>query len=387
MKTGVIGLGIGMAHAAGYLKHPEAALKAVADAWDVRRRSVNGTFSQGAMHVLKPLFEPPEAPTELLSKGWEELGCRVCEDAEQLIADPEIELVSLCTPDDSHEELALRVLASGKHLLLEKPLALSLEGAKRIGQALKDSKGRLSFGYEFRVNPAVRELRRLVEEGELGQVRAFALYHFRSPFRRNKWKQWIQSKERSGGLLVEETCHWFDLARYITGREVVELNCVGTGDIHTDFDYEDLAFVQGRFDDEAVFQISHSLTGHDFSLILQVHGTEGTAWCGLKEEPYTSLDGGSSDYLGLLSFARRGGMSGGVHSGGAPEVPGPKDALITRWGMEATEPWNIRQYVMETVDALRENRPFPAEYEDGLRSLEIALAARRSLERGETVHL
>ncbi len=384
MKTAVIGLGIGMAHAAGYLAHPEAQLTAVADAWSERRASVNGTFSQGAMQVLKPLFEPPEAPADLLSRSWEELGCRVYEDAEQVIADPEIELVSLCTPDDTHEELALRLLSAGKHLLLEKPLALSAEGARRIGRALEDSKGRLSFGYEFRVNPAVRELRRLVKKGELGCVRAFALYHFRTPFRRNKWQQWIQKKDRSGGLLVEETCHWFDLARYITGREVVELNCVGTGDIHADFDYEDLAFVQGRFDDDAVFQISHALTGHDFSLILQLHGTEGTAWCGLKEEVYSSLDGGSSDYLGLLSFARRGDAESSV---GALQVPGPEDAIISRWGREATEPWNIRQYVMETVDALQESRPFPAEYEDGLRSLEIALAARRSLERGKAVLL
>ena len=381
INVAVAGLGIGLAHVAGYLSHPQARLVAVADAWKPRRATVGGTFTQGAMAVLKPLFRETT-----LSKSWEELGCFVFESAEDLAsaiqsgtvydrvpgADPDAPwLVSLCTPDDTHEELAVLLLEAGCNVLLEKPLALTVDGALRVGQAAHDAGRRLALGYEFRVNPAVVELRRLVGSGGLGRPVAFALYHFRSPFRRNKWNHWIQERARSGGLIVEETCHWFDLARWIVGAEIDELVCHGTDLVHPDFDYEDIAFVQGRYQGGAVFQISHSLTGHDFSLILQVHGTEGTAWVGLKEEVYSSLDGGASHFLGILSR----GVAGAA----------PADAVVQTWGQEATEPFNIRDAVTAAVDALLDGSGFAAGFSDGLRSLEVALAARSSLEGANPV--
>lgn len=394
MNTAVIGLGIGMAHVAGYLAHADARLTAVADRLPERRRAVGGTFAAGSMRVLEPLFED----RALLARPWEAIGVAAHEDAQAVIDDPAIDLVSLCTPDDTHEELAIRLLEAGKAVLLEKPVALTLEGAERVARAAEDAAGRgaapaasaapaaptapTGIGYEFRLNPAVRELRRLVADGSLGEPRAFALYHYRTPFRRDKYQNWIQDRRRSGGLLVEETCHWFDLARFVIGDEVARVSCVGVDDIHPDFDFEDLAFVQGRYRRGAVFQISHSLTGFDFSLVLQVHGTAGTAWCGLKEERYSSLDAGRTDYLGVLSTA--------------PLNATPADATVTTWGPEATEPFNIRDCAMAAVDAVTRTRGsrqdrseglWPASLEDGIASLRIALAARQSLETGKEIAL
>lgn len=373
MKTAVIGLGIGLAHVAGYLKNPRAQLVAIADAWEPRRARVGGTFSQGSMSVLEPLFQPPHMSEGTTEKRWADLGIRAHADAREIAADPEIELASLCTPDDTHEELGIMLLEAGKHLLLEKPLALTMEGSQRLIDAARANKRRVSVGYEFRVNPAVRRLRELVDSGSLGEIRAFSLYHYRTPFRRDKWQNWIQQKERSGGLIIEETCHWFDLARYLTGKEVATLSCVGASDIHPDFDYEDIAYVQGSYADGAAFQISHSLTGYDFSLVIQLHGTGGTAWCGLKEERYSSLDAGASDYLGVVSHGPLNGS--------------PAEATAETFEEEATEPFNIRECTSATVDAMIDGGPFPAELEDGRESLRIALAARRSLREGNIVEL
>ena len=391
MKCAVVGLGIGLAHVAGYLQNPRAELVAVADSWEPRRASVGGTFAQGSMNVLRPLFEPPHMAAGTADKSWTDLGVRAVDDARRIAEDQEIELVSLCTPDDTHEELGTMLLEAGKHLLLEKPLSLTEAGARRLIKVAAANQRRVSVGYEFRVNPAVLRLRELIETGELGEIRAFSLYHHRTPFRRDKWQNWIQKKERSGGLLIEETCHWFDLARYLGGATVApaggpaiqpgrvkecavrSVHCVGTSEIHPDFDYEDLAYVQGSYTNGAVFQISHALTGYDFSLVLQLHGTEGTAWCGLKEERYSSLDGGAGDYLGLVSHG--------------PLNATPRDAEIERYGEGATEPFNIREYTSMTVDAMIDGTAFPAGLDDGLQSLRIALAARRSLETGDVVCL
>jgi len=365
MKCAVVGLGIGMAHVAGYLQSSSAELIAVADAWEPRRRRVGGTFEQGSMVVLRPLFTDG-----ILAKRWEDIGTRVYEDVAQVAADPDIELVSLCTPDYLHEEHALALLQAGKHLILEKPVALSLEGAERIRAAAEDADRRVAVAYEFRLNPGAAALKKLIDSGTLGAVRAFNLYHFRTPFRRDKWEAWIQSEERSGGLLVEETSHWFDLARFLTGREFADIHTVGTSGVHPDFDYEDVAYCQGHFDDGTPWQISHALTGFDFSFSIQVHGTLGTAWLGLKEDAYSSLDNGASEHWGVLSWA--------------PLNAEPRDARVRVWDSEAGEPESIRDNVAALVDCFLQDTPFPTTLDDGIAALTVALAARESL-RSESI--
>ena len=84
-----------------------------------------GTFEQGSMPDLGQLYPP-----ELLSQRWEEFGIRIYTSLEEMLRDESIEVISLCTPDHTHAELADKILRSGRHLLLEKPLALTLREAE-----------------------------------------------------------------------------------------------------------------------------------------------------------------------------------------------------------------------------------------------------------------
>jgi len=358
----VVGLGIGMAHVAGYLASPHARLVAVADAWEPRRARVGGTFDQGSMLNLKPLFDEGT-----LARGWDEIGVRTYEDVQAVIDDPEIDLISLCTPDDTHEEYAVAILESGKDLLLEKPVALTLASASRIVECARRTGRRVAVGYEMRVNPAVLKVRELITGGVIGEVVAFNLQQYRKPFRRDKWQKWIQDRNRSGGLVVEETCHWFDLARYLTGKEVRRVHCVGTDRVLPEFNYEDIAFVQGTYADGSIFQIGHALTGFDFSLVIQVHGTAGTIWCGMKAEQRSILDAGQSEWIAVVAW-------------GPPDAP---PGGVVTFGEEALEGGSIRDNVVRVTRALTRGEALPAELSDGVASLEIALAAMRSLAQGE----
>ncbi len=374
-NAAVVGLGIGMAHAAGYLTSPHARLAAVADAWDVRRATVGGTFTQGSMLNLKPLFSQEPLELSSLDGRWEDLGARVYSDVSEVAADPDISLVSLCTPDDTHEHYAIAVLEAGKNLLLEKPVALSLDSAERIRAAAERTGRRVAVGYEMRINPAVAKVRELVASGALGEIHAFSLQQYRKPFRRDKWQKWIQARERSGGLIVEETCHWFDLARFLTGKEIAHVHAVGTDRILPDFDYEDIAFVQGWYADGAVFQIGHSLTGFDFSLVIQVHGSAGTVWCGMKGDAHCLLDAGQTDYIALVAH-------GPVDGGAAISGASPREPEVRTYGTEAREGESIRDYVHHVAHAMHSGAPFLADLEDGIAALRIALAARASLHSG-----
>lgn len=363
MKAAVVGLGIGHAHCAGYLQSPHAELEAVCDLMPERLSHVGGTFEQRSMPDLRSLYPP-----ELLGRRWEEIGVKTYTSLKELLKNKSIEVISLCTPDYTHAELAVEILRSGRHLLLEKPLALSLRDAEAIGEALSCSQSTFAVGYEFRLNPAITQIRQLIAEGIVGRVEAFTLYHFRRPFKRDKWESWIQKEETSGGLIVEETSHWLDLLRFITGSEVTQLCCHTTEAIHPDFDFEDIAFIQGNLLEGGIFQISHALSGFDFNLTVSVHGSRGTVWCHLKDNPVSRLDAMQSKYCGLVAW---GDPNRGAEAAGSRE-----------YGLEATEPYNIRDFTMNFVRCIV-GRQMPAVgYEDALKALELSLAAREAARSG-----
>jgi UDP-N-acetyl-2-amino-2-deoxyglucuronate dehydrogenase len=359
MKAAVVGLGIGMAHVAGYLESTHTELYAVCDLIPERLAKVGGTFEQGNMLCLKPLFNE-----NTLKKNWQELNVKTFTSIDELLMDDEIDILSICTPDYLHAKHAEKVIRSGKHLLLEKPVDIILREAERFGSILESSDRKFCLGYEFRMNPAVQKMKEYADSGSLGTIEAFSLYHFRTPFRKDKWQNWIQTKEKSGGLIVEETCHWFDLARYITGKELESIHCVTTDRIYKDVNFEDIAYINGTFKNGGILQISHALTGFDFSLQLTLHGKKGTVWCGLKEEPYSSLDNGKTDYLGIVSFGKPGGL--------------PKEAEVFTWGDEATEPWNIMHLTKDFAARISEGRKPICNLNDGIESLKLSLLAGES---------
>ena len=359
MKAAVVGLGIGMAHVAGYLESPYADLYAVCDLIPERLNVVGGTFREGSMLCLKPLFKD-----DILDKSWEEIGVKTFTSLDALLADPEVEMISLCTPDYLHAEHAGKVLRAGKHLLLEKPLDIDFQKALTISDDIINSDKSFGLEYEFRVNPAVLKMKELVESGDIGEVKAFSLYHFRTPFRSDKWENWIQDKKKSGGLIIEETCHWIDLARYITGKEIYSVHCVTEGGILPEVIFENVAYINGTYRDGGIFQISHILTGFDFSLQLTLHGTIGTVWCGLKDAKYSVLDNGETTYQGIVCF-------------GKPDK-NPNEVLRWTWGEEAAEPWNIKEMVKSFVEKAVYGLPQIAGLVDGIESLKWAINAQTS---------
>ena len=367
----VVGLGIGMAHCAGYLDHPHVRLHGVSDLIPERRETLGGTFDQGSMLDLKPLFD-----ADMLGRSWEDLGVRVYADLEEVLSDPAVDIVSLCTPDHLHVAHTEAALAAGKHLLLEKPVALRPAEAAELLPAVRTARERgimVAVGYEFRRNPAVLRLRELAVDGTLGEIAAFSLYHYRTPFRRDKWEHWIEREELSGGLIVEETSHWLDLARFVPGKEIKRVQVETTDRIHADFDYEDIAYINGRYTDGAVFQISHALTGFDFSIVMQLHGTSGSAWCGLKDAAYSALDAGASSYLGVLAWGAQNAR--------------PADAHVETFDESVTEPFNIRDFTRHVATCAVDGTAPPVSYEDGMRCLEAAVAARHAAKTGAAVDM
>ncbi|MCF0229593.1 MAG: Gfo/Idh/MocA family oxidoreductase [Parasporobacterium sp.] len=150
-----------------------------------------------------------------------------CTDYMDIINDPEIDIVAVCTPNDSHAEIAIAALEAGKHVICEKPMAITVEQSKAMAEAAAKAfeKGKISMcGYQYRRVPAIEEAKKIIDSGAIGQltnVRAQYLQSWsadpRSPL------SWRFVKETAGaGTLGDIFTHALDIAQYLAG-DVTEL--------------------------------------------------------------------------------------------------------------------------------------------------------------------
>ncbi|MFJ1967265.1 Gfo/Idh/MocA family protein [Streptomyces sp. NPDC087903] len=127
------------------------------------------------------------------------------------------DVVDVCTPTDTHPDIALAAIAAGAHVLCEKPLALTAADAELIAGAAEAAGLRLYPGHVVRFFPAYARLRELVAGGELGRV---ATARFTRTGRYPTWSPWFADPARSGGILVDQMIHDFDIARWLFGAVV-----------------------------------------------------------------------------------------------------------------------------------------------------------------------
>ncbi|MBF4461261.1 MULTISPECIES: Gfo/Idh/MocA family protein [unclassified Rathayibacter] len=156
--------------------------------------------------------------------GWSEAST----DWREVIARDDVDLVDICTPGDTHAEIAIAALEAGKHVLCEKPLANSVEEAERMVAAAAAS-GRVAMcGFSYRRTPALALAKRFIEEGRLGEIR-----HVRAQYLQD-WLSdseapltWRLQKERAGsGALGDIGAHSIDTAQWLTGQRITSVSAV-----------------------------------------------------------------------------------------------------------------------------------------------------------------
>jgi predicted dehydrogenase len=159
------------------------------------------------------------------SQRW---GWRCCsDDWRDLLDDPQVGLVDVCTPNHLHAEVSIAALEAGRHVACEKPLAGTLEDARAMRDAAAKAarKGVKTFvWFNYRRCPAVAFAHQLVREGRLGRifhVRASYLQDWGGPSTPLLWR--FQGKLAGSGAHGDLNAHIVDMARFITGEEVVEV--------------------------------------------------------------------------------------------------------------------------------------------------------------------
>jgi predicted dehydrogenase len=212
----------------------------------------------------------------------------------------EVDAVALVTPDRAHHAGVLATLRAGKHLLAEKPLAVSLAEAKDIVREARKAQKRGQIGlvnFSYRRSAALQKAIELAKAGRLGEIRHAHGFYLQSWIATPIWGHWskeawlwrMQTAAGSAGVLGDVGCHLLDLATAVTG-EVSEVRCALStfpklgqdGRRYTswagkELDANDTAIIELRFraGGVGVLHTTRWATGHANHLRLEVHGTEG----------------------------------------------------------------------------------------------------------------
>ena len=141
-------------------------------------------------------------------------------DLDGLLADRDIDIVVIATPPWTHADLAVQALRAGRHVLVEKPLAIDVDGCRRVAEAASDSGGVVAVDHLLRFAPLVTVLDRLLAVEVAGRrARPDPALRLRERRRRRRppADHWFWDPDRSGGIFIEHGVHFFDLAANLIG--------------------------------------------------------------------------------------------------------------------------------------------------------------------------
>ncbi|MFI0425047.1 Gfo/Idh/MocA family protein [Spongiactinospora sp. 9N601] len=172
-------------------------------------------------------------------------------DVDAALARPDVSAVVLCTPNDTHEELALRVAAAGRHLLIEKPLATTVAGAAAVAGEFARRGLVLSVAHSHRFYDYARTVHAEIASGAVGRpvlVRLALLGGWIWP----DWRAWVLSPARSGGHALHNGVHLLDLVTWWIGRRPVSVYARGQRRTAAELDVHDYLEMVVRYDDGAV---------------------------------------------------------------------------------------------------------------------------------------
>lgn len=261
VRFAVVGCGgISSSHFIGIERAPEAELAAVCDADEARAEEYGAQY-----------------------------GVRAYSDYRQLLEDPDIEVVCLCTPSGLHAEQTMQAAEAGKHVVSEKPLAIRLQDAERMIEACDKSGVKLTTIFPRRMSPSSLFVKKLLEDGRLGKLSLCSgyvkFYRDQAYYDSAGWRgTWAMD---GGGAMMNQGIHTVDLLQWFAGpvrsQHGYALNVL------RDIEVEDTAVVSLQFQSGALGSIEATTTAYkqpDHRVVL--HGDKGTVV--LTGDTITTLD-------------------------------------------------------------------------------------------------
>jgi UDP-N-acetyl-2-amino-2-deoxyglucuronate dehydrogenase len=215
---------------------------------------------------------------------------------EMLSATPAIDVVSVCTPNGLHAMHSIQALKAGKHVLCEKPMALTVKDCTDMIHAAERANKRLFIVKQNRFNPPVMAVKELIDNGKLGKIYSVQLNCFwnrNAEYYKNSWKG---TKDLDGGTLYTQFSHFIDLLYWFLGDVESLMAYTGNFDHQGLIEFEDTGVVVLKFLNGAIGTINYTVNAYKKNMegSLTLFAEKGTVKIGgqyLNELEYQSLEG------------------------------------------------------------------------------------------------
>jgi myo-inositol 2-dehydrogenase/D-chiro-inositol 1-dehydrogenase len=326
VTLGVVGAGrIGKLHAENILRMPDARLKMIADPY--------------------------------IDENWaKSLGLNFTLSTEAIFADDEIEGVLILSPSPLHADQIIEAACAGKHIFCEKPIAFDPEHIVKALEIVKKEGVKLQVGFNRRFDPHFKRLKQAVNAGEIGRV------YFIKITARDPALPPIEYVKNSGGIFLDMTIHDFDMVRYLSGSEVEEVYAAGAvlvdpaigkaGDVDT-------AVTTMKLKNGALAVIDNSRQAvYGYDQRIEVFGSKGSI-AAMNRTPTQTV-----------RFSQEGVIS-----------DKPLYFFLERYQE------SFVNEIEDFIHVIREDREPPVGGYDGLVSVLIGLAAKKSLAEGRPVRV
>jgi myo-inositol 2-dehydrogenase/D-chiro-inositol 1-dehydrogenase len=317
------------------------------------------TLTQEA--VLAAIVAPSDASRAEARQLYPE--AQVFATHEDMLANVPLDIVDIVTPSHTHREIAEAAFAKGMHVLLEKPMAITMADCRAIVDASKAAGKQLAVGHELRLSSQWGLIKDLIRRGTIGDPRYVLVELSRKPYRLGA-SGWRYDASRVGSWVLEEPIHFFDLARwYLEGSgDPVELHAVANAIDPARAGLFDNFTATMRYADGAYAVVSQTLAAIEHHQTVKVTGTKGALWAGWSGALDRTLE--PSYFLKVFANDTLENVQIEKHSG---------------------EVFELREEIAMCVRMVRgEGMPI-ASGEDGLWSAGLCLAAEQSVASGQIV--
>ncbi|WP_164101779.1 Gfo/Idh/MocA family protein [Candidatus Laterigemmans baculatus] len=289
----------------------------------------------------------------------------VVSDYRQLVQRPDVDVVDVVLPSHLHHEVSAAVLSAGKHLLLEKPMAISLEECDDLIRLAHQHQRLLAVGHELRLSSLWGKVKEMVDAGYVGTPQYVLVELSRKPYRPGA-DGWRYDIARVGNWILEEPIHFFDLARWYLGSagepERVYAAANSRQSEHPELQDNFSAIV--HFPGGAYAVVSQTLSAFEHHQTVKLSGTDGALWANWS---------GAQDRTRQASYSLRAFNGGEVET-----IPIDKPT---------GELFELEDQVEMVAEAVRQRRPLACTGVDGRWSAAMCLAAEASVQMGQPVEI
>lgn len=180
-------------------------------------------FARNAHTRVTALLSRDRARAEAKAREHGLTGCRACTSLDEVLADDTVRIVSICTPHHVHVEQGVACAEAGRHILVEKPVALDLRGLRALESAVRAAGVKSLASFVLRWNPLFETIKTLLADNLLGTLFLAEVGYLSGISDWYTGYEWIRRKRYGGSNLLSAGCHAIDAARWFVQDEVVEV--------------------------------------------------------------------------------------------------------------------------------------------------------------------